>query len=162
MREQLTHLLLRYIKENNPDLLYQMENETVLVEWLAKRVNSVSGLWEQMKRKRQPDLSIEEACLDTLTKDLRPSRFQYINRILEEDFSAERSVLKTNGVLRFEIINLIGYCQSTFDDLRFSEENEDNRFTRYAITGMIKDYLQENSVNEAVRNVLQQPAEIQG
>lgn len=162
MRERLMQLLLQYVKENNPDLLYQMENETVLMEWLAKRVGSVAGLWEQMKRKRQPDVTIEEVCMDAITKDLRPSRFQYVYHILEEEFAVEHSRLKNNGVLRFEIINLISYCQSTFDDLRFSEENEDNRFTRYAITGMIRDYLQENSVNEAVRNVLQQPAEIQG
>lgn len=160
MRERLTTLLLQYVKQNNPDLLYQMESETVLLEWLAKKISCVSGMWEQMKRKRQPDVMVEEACMEELTKDLRPSRFHYINNILEAEFSADHSRMLNSGVLRYEIINLVNRCQSTFDDLRFAEENEDNRFTRYAITGVIRDYLLDNSVNELVSDALQQPAEV--
>ena len=162
MREKLIHNLLQYIKENNPELLYQMENEAALMQWLSEKVKSVSALVDQMKKKRQPEYAIEEACMEELTKSLRPSRFNYIRHILEEEFETHYLRMTNSGVLRFEIINLIQCCQSTFDDLRFAEENEDNRFTRYAITGVIKEYLQENSADEIVSHALQQPAEVQG
>jgi hypothetical protein len=54
---------------------------------------------------------------------------------------------------------MINYCNSIFDDLRFVEENEDNQFIRYAITGAVSEYLESNRVNETVSNELQQSAE---
>lgn len=162
MREKLIHNLLQYIKENNPEFLHQMENEVALMQWLSEKVKSVSALMEQMKKKRQPEYAIEESCMEELTKDLRPSRFNYIRHILDEEFENDYLRMTNSGVLRFEIINLIQQCQSTFNDLRFAEENEDNRFTRYAITGVIREYLEENRVDEIVSYVLQQPSEVQG
>ena len=56
---------------------------------------------------------------------------------------------------------MIAYCQSVFDDLNFSEENEENRFLRYAITGVIKEYLEEVR-GENVKNGLQQSTKTEG
>lgn len=64
--------------------------------------------------------------------------------------------------MRAEVINMINYCLPVFDDLRFSVETEDNRFLHYAITGVVKEYLQSNSENEKVSNGLQQSAKTQG
>ena len=160
MREKLIRNLLQYIKENNPELLHQMENEAALMQWLSDKVKGVITLADQMKKKRQPEYIIEEACMEELTKSLRPSKFNYIHHILEEEFEADYVRMTHSGVLHFEIINLIQCCGSTFDDLRFAEENEDNRFTRYAITGVIKEYLEENRAEETRSHALQQPAEI--
>lgn len=162
MREKLIHNLLQYIRDNNPELPYQMENEAALMLWLSQKVKSVSVLVDQLKKKRQPEYTIEEVCMEELTRELRPSRFNYIRHLLEDEFEADFLRMTHSGVLRFEIINLIQCCQSTFDDLRFAEENEDNRFTRYAIMGVIKEYLEENSVDEIVSHALQQPAQVQG
>ena len=57
---------------------------------------------------------------------------------------------------------MIGYCEPVFEDLKFSIENEDNRFIQYAITGMISEYLKSNSENENVSNELQQPTKAEG
>lgn len=54
---------------------------------------------------------------------------------------------------------MIGCCDSVFNDLKFSEENEDNHFIRYEICGAISEYLDSNRVNENVSNELQQSAE---
>lgn len=53
---------------------------------------------------------------------------------------------------------MISFCNSTFDDLVFAEENVDNQFIRYAITGAVSEYLESNRVNESVSNELQQSA----
>jgi hypothetical protein len=55
---------------------------------------------------------------------------------------------------------MIHHCQSTFDDLKFSDETEDNQFLRYAIIGAVSDYL--DSENENVSHELQQPTETAG
>lgn len=159
MKEILIGKLLEYIRDNNPDTLFVLEAEEKLGSWLHDRAYSAESLIKQLKNDKQPDYIIQETCLDEMTKDLRPSRYNYILNILEQEFEDDYLQLVQSGVLQQEVINMIGYCNSVFDDLRFSEENEDNRFTQYAITGAVSEYLESNRVNETVGNELQQSAE---
>ncbi len=80
--------------------------------------------------------------MDVLTQDLRPSKFNYISSIIEEEFETTFRQLQESGTLKFEVINLIQECQPVFDDLIFSEENEDNQFLRHCIAGTISEYLE--------------------
>ena len=141
MKENITGKLLEYIRENNPDLLMQLEEDGKVSEYLSDKVSTVNALIDQQDEKR-PAYIIEEACMDILTQDLRPSKFNYISSILEEEFETTYRQLQESGTLKFEVINLIKECQPVFDDLNFSEANEGNQFLRYAIVGTISEYLE--------------------
>lgn len=141
MREIIINKLLEYIRENNPEFLIQLEQEGKLTEFLFDKMNAVKSLLIQPSKKR-PSYIIEDACMDILTQDLKPSKYNYIASILEEEFETTYQQLKASGILKFEVLNMITECQSVFDDLRFSVENESNQFLRYAITGTIKEYLE--------------------
>ena len=141
MKEILINKLHEYIKENNPDLLLQLEEDGKVTEYLSGRVSTVNALLNQFD-KGQPVYIIEDTCMDILTQDLRPSKYNYINNILEEEFESTYQQLKESATLKFEVINLIHQCQSVFEDLNFSEENEDNRFTRYTIIGCVSEYFE--------------------
>ena len=159
MQEILISKLHEYIRENNPDLLLQLEEDRKVTEYLTDKINTVSVLIKQIDI-GEPAYIIEDACMDVLTQDLRPSKFNYISNLLQEEFESTYKQLQDSGTLKFEVINLINQCQSVFDDLNFSEENEDNRFLRYAITGVVIEYL--NSVTSEIENVsneLQQSTE---
>lgn len=159
MKEILIGKLLEYIRDNNPDVLFALEAEDNLRSWLYDKVYNSEPLIQQLRNDNQPDYIIQETCLDEMTKDLRPSRYNYILNILETEFEKDNDQLVQSGLLQHEAINMISYCNSTFDDLRFAEENEDNQFIRYAITGAVSEYLESNRVNETVSNELQQSAE---
>lgn len=148
MKELLIGKLLEYIRDNNPDILFALEAEDKLRLWLYSKAESVESLWQQMQTDKQPAYSIEEACLNELTRELRPSRYNYIINLLEQEFEQEYKLLQQSGLLQHEAVNMISYCDSVFNDLKFSEENEDNRFIRYAICGAISEYLDSNRVNE--------------
>ncbi len=162
MLNELRNKLLEYIRENNPDVLFQLEQEAGLTQYLNQKLNDVADLIERMKKERQPGYLIETMCLDQMTADLRPSKYNYICTILSEEFEEEYSKMVETGLLRYEAINMVTYCLPIFEDLRFSEETADNRFTRYAIAGMISEYLQSNSEKENVSDGLQQSTETQG
>ncbi|HEY5461662.1 MAG TPA: DUF1896 family protein [Hanamia sp.] len=147
MQEILIHKLHQYIRENNPDLLLQLEEDKKVTEFLSNKISAVEGLLNQSD-KEQPAYIIEEACMDILTQDLRPSKFNYICTILEEVFEASYQQLHESGMLQFEVINLINHCQPVFDTIGFTEENEDNWELRYTITGAISEYLESKSENE--------------
>jgi len=161
MQEILVSKLFEYVRDNNPDLLFELEAEDKLRVWLYEKADCVQPLLEQMKMNGQAEYIIIESCLTEATTDLRPSRYNYILNLLEQEFEANYISLTETGLLQHEIINMIGYCESVFDDLKFSEENEDNKFIQYAIAGMISEYLQSNSEQENVSNELQQSAKTQ-
>ena len=159
MKEILIGKLLEYIRDNNPDILFALEAADKLRLWLYSKADSVQSLWQQMETDKQPAYIIEEACLNELTRELRPSRYKYIINLLEQEFEPKYKLLQQSGLLKHEAENMISYCDSVFNDLKFSEANEDNRFIRYAICGAISEYLDSNRVNENVSNELQQSAE---
>lgn len=159
MKEILIGKLLEYIRENNPDVLFALEAEDKLRLWLYSKAETVESLWQQMEAEKQPAYIIEETCLNELTRELRPSRYNYIINLLEQESENDYTILVKSGLLQHEIVNMIGYCDSVFNDLKFSEDNEDNQFIRYAICGAISEYLDSNRVNENVSNELQQSAE---
>lgn len=161
MKDILISKLLEYIRENNPDVLFQLEEEGKLRGYMHTKVASVNSLLNQID-KGQPAYIIEEACMDILTADLRPSKYNYICNILEEEFTERHQQLIDAGLLKLEAINLINHCLPVFEDLKFAEENEDNRFLRYAIIGEISEYLQRNSESEKVSYGLQQSKETEG
>ena len=144
MQEILIKKLHEYIRENNPDLLLHLEEEGKVTEYLSKKISTVDALLNQ-QGKEQSAYIIEETCMDVLTQDLRPSKFNYISGILEEEFEDTYQQLQKSGTLKFEVINLIKrYCQPLFDAVGFTLENEDNRELQYSVTGAIGEYLESN------------------
>ena len=158
MKAILLNNLYEYIKENNPDILLALEETGDTTKYLSDKVNSIDSLVKQLTEQGKPQYIIEETCINALTKDLNPSRYYYILRVLESEFEEQYNLYTSSGLLLFEISNMIKECNSVFDDLNFAEENEDNRFLRYAITGVIKEYL-ENVTSENVSDELQQSTE---
>jgi hypothetical protein len=140
MKETLVNKLLQYIRENNPDLLLQLEEESKVREYLSDKMCQVDTLLNQSE-KDQPAYIIEEACMDILTEDLKPSKF-----------SGTYQKLQQPGTLQFEVINMIMYCQPVFDKEGFSKENEESRVLQYAITGAIKEYFEMNIAKENLPN----------
>ena len=162
MKQNLIKKLIEYIRENNPDLLFELEETGRLNEYLSDKISRVSALLKQLE-KGKPAYIIEVSCMNVLTQDLRPSKFNYISRLLQEEFASIYNQIQESGTIKFEIIKLIKQCQSVFDDLNFSEENEDNQFLRYAIIGTIREYLEDvTSENENVNDELQQSTKTEG
>ena len=162
MQQTLMNKLHEYIRENNPDLLCQLEEDKKVTEYLCNKISTVSVLIKQMDT-GEPAYIIEDACMDVMTQDLRPSKFNYISNLLQEEFESTYNQILESGTLKFEVINLINQCQSVFEDLNFSDENEDNQFLRYAILGTISEYLEGvTSGNENVKDGLQQSTKTEG
>ena len=162
MKVTLISNLYQYIRENNSDVLMELEESGGVTKYLSDRVSAVDSLLEQLTKENKPAYIIEELCIGFLTEDLKPSRYNYILNILELEFEKKYNQFIESGLLLYEVCNIIKCCQPVFDDLNFSEENEDNRFLRYDITGVLAEYLNSvTSENENVSNELQKSTEIE-
>jgi Domain of unknown function (DUF1896) len=141
MQDILINKLHQYLKENNPEVLLQLEEKSNATKFLRDKVNGIKGLLEELQTENKPAYIIEEACMEVLTKELKPSKYNYICSILEEDFEFAFYQLKQIGTLLYEVVNMISHCEPVFEAIGFSEENEDNHQLRYAVTGIISEYL---------------------
>jgi len=137
----LTEKLWAYIVHNHPDLILNLQEDYSVTRYLEDKVAAVMPMAAQFLSEEKPQYIIEELCLQAMTEDLKPSRYQYIRSVIEEEFNNDYLRLKENGTLTYEVVNLIEACKSIFSDFDFNSENEANRHLRYAIIGQVHDYL---------------------
>lgn len=142
MQEVLIAKLHQYIYENNQDLLITLQQEGDVNGYLKEKVAAIAFMLDKLLAANTPAYLIEDRCMDELTKDLRPSKFNYLTSILEEEFEPDYYRLKESGILTYEVINLIEFCMPVFETLGFAEETENDKHLRYAITGAVKEYFE--------------------
>ncbi len=141
MQSMLTEKLWAYIVHNNPDFMLRLQEEHSVTRYLQEKVSAVMPMVAQLLREGKPQHVIEEICFNEMTEELKPSRYQYIRSVIEEEFTADYEQMKENGTLSYEVVNLIKACNSIFSHFDFNSENEANRYLRYAIIGQVHDYL---------------------
>ncbi len=144
MQEILIVKLHQYILHNNLDLLITLQEEGNIESYLKEKVLSIDTLVCELIAEDIPAYLIEERCMDVLTQDLRPSKYNFLTSVLEEEFQSDYIRLKENGTLSFEVINLIESCNPVFETIGFTEDNENDRHLRYGITGTIQEYFENN------------------
>ncbi|WP_277015027.1 hypothetical protein [Flavobacterium lindanitolerans] len=140
MQQILLEKLWDYIVSHNPELILGLQDEFSVTAYLTEKVRGVNPLIEAMLAEQKPQYIIEEACLQEMTAELRPSKFLYIREIVEEEFPVQFGALQESGTLTYEIINLIGECRPLFDELGF-RENGENGSLRYAVMAQVDEYL---------------------
>lgn len=144
MQQVLKQKLHEYIRNNNPDILLALEADSGVSKFIDAKVDAVMFLLEDLVREDKPAYIVEEVCLKELIKEFKPSKFNYVVSILEEEFEFAYQQLSKLKLLQYEVLNMIEHCKFIFDAFNFSEENEDNRELKYAVTGVISEYLDGN------------------
>ena len=142
MQEMLKEKLWTYIVRNNVDLMLNLQQDYSVTGYLEEMVNGIQPLVSLLLMENTPGYIIEELCMNELTKDLCPSKFNYIRSILEDEFGLDFLRIKESGLLTYEIVNLISKSETVFETLGFTEVNEQDRMLRFAIAGTIRQYME--------------------
>lgn len=141
MEDLLKEKLWFYIIHNNPDLMFTLQEDYSVLDYLNEKISSVKSILEDMLSDGTPQYIIEEICLNVLTEDLKPSRFLYIRSLLSDEFDKTYAAFQESGILTYEVINLMESCRPIFETIGFTKENEEDRNLRNALIGQIADYL---------------------
>jgi hypothetical protein len=142
MKTQLIKQLHHYLLHNHTDLLIALQEEHRLEYYLKQKVESLTDLLNQLQEEKRPSYVIEALCLEELTRDLRPSRFNYMRELLEAEFERDYRRMLNSGILTYELINLIGACEPIFEVFAFGGETGDSPELKIAVMGMIAEYLE--------------------
>ena len=141
MEELLKEKLWFYIIHNNPDLMFTLQEDYSVLDYLNEKISSVKSILDDMLSDGTPKYIIEEICLNVLTEDLKPSRFLYIRSLLSHEFEKTYAAFQESGILTYEVINLMESCKTVFETIGFTKENEEDPNLRNALIGQIADYL---------------------
>jgi len=141
MHQVLKEKLKAYILQNNPELFTKLQESLSVNTYLEDKVSKVMPTVLRLLDESKPGYVIEELAMAEITVELRPSRFNYLQQVLEEDFPKEYLAFKQAGVLTYETINLTESCKKVLDDFPFKEGAEKDRFLRYAVIARISEYL---------------------
>ena len=141
MEDVLKEKLWLYIINNNPDLMFTLQEEYRVSEYLNEKIATVKSIVDELLEEATPQYIIKEISLNLLTEDLKPSRYVYIRLLLEEEFQSNYNQFYESGILIYEVINLVESCKEVFETIGFTNENEDNTFLKNAIIGQMADYL---------------------
>jgi hypothetical protein len=142
MTEILAAKFLNYLVENNPDVLYRLQAEKALEEYIDQKLAAITNTLQHLLDQQKPSYIIEELCMELLTVDLEPSKYTYVCNVLEEEFFIEYHHLLRSGILSFEITNLIAACDPLFETFGFTKENDGDKNLRYTLTGTIRQYFE--------------------
>lgn len=141
MEDLLKEKLWFYIIHNNPDLMFTLQEDYSVLDYLNEKISSVKSILDDMLSDGTPKYIIEEICLNVLTEDLKPSRFLYIRSLLSDEFDKTYAAFQESGILTYEIMNLMENCSPVFETIGFTKENEEDPNLRNALIGQIADYL---------------------
>ena len=145
MEDLLKEKLWDYVLRNNPDLMFTLQENYSVCHYLNEKVDGIQSLIADMQAEGTSSYIIEEVCLHELTEDLKPSQFNYIRSLMEQEFESAYIQFYESGILTYEVINLIESCKEVFEIIGFTTENEEDATLRNALIGQIAD-----SLNEAI------------
>jgi len=141
METLLKEALWAYIRDHNPELMYDLQENYAVSQYLDEKVKSVQGMAFRLLEEEYPKYLIEEFCLREMTEELRPSRYLYLKGIFEEEFEDEASLYADSGILVCEVISMLEYCRPVLDEMGFSAHNEESPEIRNAVIGHLHGFL---------------------
>lgn len=141
MYNQLKERLWAYITENNPDLMFGLQDGYSVTNYLEDKVSKVMPLVMNLLEKGKEGHVIQELALNEMTRELRPSKFLYLKELLLREFPSEYLKYVEYGVLTYELLNLIELCKDVFETFCFGETTREDSYLRHAIIARVHEHL---------------------
>ncbi len=124
MYQQLKEKLWSFIVHNNPDLMFNLQDEYKVTEYLETKVSAVMPKVMKLLEEGKEGYAILEICMNEMTAELKPSRYHYIAGIIKDEFPADYARLREAGQLSYQTVLIVDKCKESFDIFNFCEENK--------------------------------------
>lgn len=141
METALKEKLWTYISIHAPELMYQLQEEYRVTSYLDQKIATVLPEAMYLHSQGMDLISVYEICMERLTEDLKPSKFLYVKRILEDEFPIAYDALQQSYMLNYEVLNILECCADLFDRFGFGGLQENKKVLKYSIMGEIHQYL---------------------
>ncbi|WP_313491989.1 hypothetical protein [Sphingobacterium multivorum] len=137
MYQQLKEKLWSFIVHNNPDLMFNLQEEYKVTEYLETKVSAVMPKVMKYLEEGKEGYAILELCMYEMTMELKPSRYHYIAGIIKEDFPVDYGRLREAGQLSYQTVLIVDKCKQAFDIFNFCEENKNDPILKQMLSAEI-------------------------
>lgn len=141
MEKELLEAFRAYVAEHNPELLLNSTDEYPVSRHIRERVGEVVPLMKYLQDQGKQKGEILDLCMNELTKNLRPSRTDYIREVIRVEFPQEHFTLSQDGTLTYHAVQLLRHCDPVFESHNFNEHNRESDLLRHGIIAEIHTYL---------------------
>ncbi|WP_461791354.1 hypothetical protein [Pedobacter sp.] len=141
METTLKERLWEYIALHNPELKFELQEEYRVSAYLEEKIAEVMPEANYLSSNGMDVVTVAEICMERLTEELKPSKFLYVKRILEDEFPIAYDALQQSYLLNYEVLNILESCREIFERFGFNENTGIQRTLRYAIMNEINHYL---------------------
>lgn len=130
-----------YVVDHHPELVMKSPVEYPLSRWIRERMAAVLPTLKFLQDKGTPEHVVIATCMDELTRDLRPSKADYLREVLVAEFPREQHTMVQAGTLTYNVVELIRHCDEVFRNFGFRESNVGSTLLRHAVIAEVADYL---------------------
>ncbi len=141
METALKERLWNYIIIHNPELMYDLQDHYMVGSYLQEKVSEVLPQAHEMLDQGVAMCKIFEACIEELTRELKPSRFLLVRRVIQEEFPLEYHLLRLSYMLDYEVLNILDASVDIFERFGPFSERDNPKAQRYAIMHQISAHL---------------------
>ena len=142
MRDVLKKKLHDYLGANYPEVLVPLQREAGVTGYLEERIATLDELPDQLLAEGKPLYIVEEICMDALTRDLGPSKFNYLCDVLQAEFEEAYYQWVETGTLPYEGLNLLMACSPVFAAFGFAEDTLEDVRLREAVIQQVRRHLE--------------------
>jgi len=137
---ELKGKLWAFIIENNPELMFELNESGTAADYIDANLNKVLPLTEELLALGKSLEEVEQSCLNAMTLKLKPSKFLYIRSIIEEDFPDEFKRLVEDGIMTYTVIGMIAALKDVFMAFGFTSETVDTLHLRHAVIAQLHNF----------------------
>jgi len=145
MEEVLMSRFQEYVVRHNPELVLKSRDSFPASRMIRERVESVLPTLKFLQDQGRDEADIISICMEILTRDLRPSKADYIRELIRTEFPVEHAALIERGLLTEAAVELMGRCSEHFVVSGFGEHNDGGMFLVHAIIAETSAYLNSRS-----------------
>ena len=141
MEAELLEKYRVYITTHNPELVLMNQDIYPLSRYIRERMDQVMPTLKYLQDIGKPEHEVIALCLDHLTRELKPSKADYLREVLETEFPREQHTLRQAGTLTYNVVALIRHCDEVFGSFGFRENHTGSTLLRHAVIARVQDYL---------------------
>jgi hypothetical protein len=139
IKENLIKLFMAFISENNPDVIVSIGSTGSMKRFVRDKAEVAMDLAKNLKERGLPESEILDACFESMVKEMKPSRFNFLKDLIQNHFPEKLKRYSETGVMTYEIIQVIESHGHLFEKYRFGETETKNDLLETEFVGILFD-----------------------
>ncbi|MFI2744096.1 hypothetical protein ACG2LH_15275 [Zhouia sp. PK063] len=145
LQDTLTELFWKHLIAAHPERIFSLDKNYSVNQYLKETIQGLAPELEQWKSQGKSSRTIISLAFAHFKEGLGPSRYLYLEELLQQEFSTIYQQLQQSGTLTYELVKMIGAANHVFEAIGFSSVSSNSKRLRKHLIAFLADYLHQSS-----------------